>query len=341
MFKKRELSLCLLLFAVFSLVALSVSAESKAAPKPVTIKALTAWSLKINATAMFRKYVEVLNSRTTATGRKVTIKILGGPEVVKPFEAFQALRTGFADLLQSTAGYYSGEVIEGATLSMLGWDYDKYLEAWRKTEALNILNEAYRKKSKTIILAPQFGGAVDMHMLLAKDINSLADIKGMRIRIFSAMLAKVVKSLGASPQRMPPAELYQGLQRGVVDGAIRSAADAWGYGERDVYKTIIKPPLFLIGGSLFYGAKAWDKLPEDVRQLLNDVAIELEPQVMTYFHEVNEQGTAELLKTGSKIYRLTPAEINRVNQARLAYWDEIVKRSPDYGSRLRKILERY
>ena len=328
---------CILLIGVVlvAFVGPSIAAE------PVTIKALTAWSLDQKGTTFSRRLAKEVNKRTTEIGRKVTIKILGGPEVVKPFEAFQALRTGFADLLHSAAGYYSGEVIEGATLSMLGWDYEKFLEAWRKKGALDILNEAYRKKSKTLVLAAQFGGAVDMHLLLAKDIKSLADLKGMRIRIFSAMLAKVMKALGASPVRIPPAELYQGLQRGVVDGAIRSAVDAWDFGERDVYKTIIKPPLFLSGGALFCGAKTWDNFPQDVKKLLNDVVMELEPQVMTFFHEENEKGTANLLKAGAKIYRLTPDELDRVNKARQSYWDDLVKDSPEYGPRLRKILERY
>ncbi|MCC8191242.1 MAG: TRAP transporter substrate-binding protein [Planctomycetes bacterium] len=51
-------------------------------------------------------------------------------------------------------------------------------------------------------------------------INSLADMKGLKLRVQQSDLAiAMVQALGANPTPMPPGEVYSALQTGVIDGA--------------------------------------------------------------------------------------------------------------------------
>src|SRR6266581_7378833 len=84
--------------------------------EPVVIRAITAWPLDCNCVTQYKRYIDEINKRGKG---KIEIKLLGGPEVVKPFEQLQALRTGIADMTHSAADYYVGETIEGAALTML------------------------------------------------------------------------------------------------------------------------------------------------------------------------------------------------------------------------------
>jgi tripartite ATP-independent transporter DctP family solute receptor len=53
-----------------------------------------------------------------------------------------------------------------------------------------------------------------------KDIKTLADLKGMKIRVLqSKLMMDMVKDLGASPTPMPMGDIYSGLQTNVIDGA--------------------------------------------------------------------------------------------------------------------------
>ena len=53
-----------------------------------------------------------------------------------------------------------------------------------------------------------------------KDIKSVADLKGMKIRVLQAkQMMDMVKLLGASPTPMPLGDIYSGLQTNVIDGA--------------------------------------------------------------------------------------------------------------------------
>src|SRR5699024_10532555 len=52
-----------------------------------------------------------------------------------------------------------------------------------------------------------------------KTVKNIDDMKGLRIRTPSDTISKALTKLGATPVGMPPGEVYEGLQRGVIDGA--------------------------------------------------------------------------------------------------------------------------
>ena len=148
------------LLGVFLTVGIVGSPCGSFAAESFTIKAIDAWPLKLDCTTMFRKYVAEINSRTTATGRQVKINLLGGPEVVNAAEQFEAGRKGLVDIMHTEAGYFAGECLAGTIAQVLTTDHKRNREAIRETGALEIINEAYRRQSKVLIICTQMGGGV-------------------------------------------------------------------------------------------------------------------------------------------------------------------------------------
>jgi TRAP-type C4-dicarboxylate transport system substrate-binding protein len=184
-------------------------------------------------------------------------------------------------------------------------------------------------------------GGTGFHFLMAKPINGLADLQGTRIRVFGTLTAKATQAFGAAPQTIPPGELYPALQRGVVDGAIRAPDDAWSFGERDVYKTMLSPAMLWGTGGVMVPTRSWDNLPPHLQQLLVDVLKEMEPQVLKYFLDSDAASAENLRANGMNIVELSPADVERLAQARNLYWTDVVEKSPQYGPRLQTILEPY
>ncbi len=54
----------------------------------------------------------------------------------------------------------------------------------------------------------------------AKPVESLADLRGLRMRSPGPAASAMLESLGASPVGMPPAQIYENLQKGVLDGLV-------------------------------------------------------------------------------------------------------------------------
>ena len=328
-----------MLAALLGLAALPVPFTVSPAPAAeIVIKAITAWPLDCNCVTQYKRYIEEVNKRGKG---KVEVRFLGGPEVVKPFEQFQALRSGIADMTQTASVYFVGETVEGSAFELLDpTDFQKYLKGLRGTEAFELINQAYREKSGVRVLGITVGGT-QFRFIMAKPISGLDDLKGKRIRVSGTQTAKAAQYFGAAPVTIPPADLYPALQRGVVDGAIRAADDAWSFGERDVYKSMIATPLQLSPGQAFIATRAWDKLPPDVQQLLASTAAELELGVLNYFYQSDQKAIENLKTRGMRVIEVGPADQKRLTEARIMYWDEVVTKSPNYGVRLRTILEPY
>ena len=330
---------CAVILAVAGVPALALVMTTPAlAADPVVIRAITAWPLDCNCVSQYKRYIDEVNKRGKGL---VEIRLLGGPEVSKAFEQFQALRSGIADMTHSASAYWVGETIEGSVMDIVDPnDFDRYLKGLRGTEAMQVINQAYREKSGVHFLGIMVGGT-GFRFLMAKPVSGLDDLKGKRIRVFGTQGAKTAQYFGASPQTIPANELYPALQRGVVDGAIRAPDDAWSFGERDVYKSMIATPLQFSPGGAYIAVRVWDKLPPDVQRLLSAVAIEMEPQVLRYFADADAKAIENLKGKGMQVVEVGAADRKRLGEARTLYWEDIVAKSPAYGARLRSMLDAY
>ena len=78
-------------------------------------------------------------------------------------------------------------------------------------------NAAFQKEYGDVI--PVWVGATDTSLMIStKKVNTVEDFKGLRIRTPGVIQNDVCDALGIVPISMPYAEVYDAIQRGVVDG---------------------------------------------------------------------------------------------------------------------------
>ncbi|MFD2740053.1 TRAP transporter substrate-binding protein [Sulfitobacter aestuarii] len=78
------------------------------------------------------------------------------------------------------------------------------------------LAEEY-KGLKVLALHAHNGGLLHTN---GKKVETMADMEGLRIRTPSPAVSDMLSFLGATPQGLPPGEVYENLQRGVIDGTV-------------------------------------------------------------------------------------------------------------------------
>ncbi len=109
------------------------------------------------------------------------------------------------------------------------------------------------------VLAIQ-GGLLPGVITSKKPVRSLADLKGMRIRAPTELLA-VLRGLGADPVNMPMGDVYSAMARGVIDGVI-APVDTFKvlhFDEVGRYFATLKVPRGAYP-SRAIGEKAWQRL---------------------------------------------------------------------------------
>ncbi|WP_341991600.1 TRAP transporter substrate-binding protein [Azorhizobium sp. AG788] len=107
-----------------------------------------------------------------------------------------------------------------------------------------------------------------------RPINTLADMKGLKIRVQqSDLFIALINALGANATPMPFGELYSGLQTGVVDGAENNYPSYESVKHYEVAKYYsltehsMAPEVFVIS------KRAWDKLSADDQKMFKEAGL--------------------------------------------------------------------
>ena len=108
-----------------------------------------------------------------------------------------------------------------------------------------------------------------------KPLRLPEDAKGLKFRIqASDVLEAQFKAVGANPQKLAFAEVYQALQSGVVDGTENPWSNTYTQKFYEVQKDIMESNHGVLDYMVITNSGWWDKLPADVRKALNSAMVE-------------------------------------------------------------------
>ena len=236
--------------------------------------------------------------------------------IVPAFEVFDAVSKGVLDVGMITFGYIQGR--NTATIPMshgpaFGMDGEDYWGWYLQGGGMELLQEFYDQHLKLNLVG--FPIPTDYPQGLGwfnKPIKSLADLKGMKYRIFG-IGAETYGRLGVAVVTLPGGEIVPALERGVIQGAewINCEEDRK-LGLHKVAKHYYAPGMHepITGGQLIFNKDVWKKLPADLQEMSKAAAVyatTLRNQALKYETAVACQ---DLIKQGVQMHR-TPPEILR------------------------------
>jgi TRAP-type transport system periplasmic protein len=149
-------------------------------------------------------------------------------------------------------------------------------------------------------------------MSKTKPIRTLEDLKGMKIRTPSAAQSAQLEALGATPIDMPVTQIYNNLDRGVVDAAMLAMSAAIDYKLVEVarYFTIDAP----LGRSPFLVAmnrSRYEKLPANLKKVIDDTTgLKLSLKGAETYDKKNHEGL-EAAKKSREVVPLSAQERQR------------------------------
>lgn len=152
-----------------------------------------------------------------------------------------------------------------------------------------------------------------------KPLHEPKDARGLKFRVqASQVLEEQFKAVRANPRKMSFAEVYQGLQTGVVNGAENPYSNICSQKMHEVQKYITESNHGLLDYMVITNTKFWTGLPDDVRTELRKIMDEVSV-------EVNKQ--AEALNQGDKqrILEAKTTEIITLSDEERAKWREAMK----------------
>lgn len=148
------------------------------------------------------------------------------------------------------------------------------------------------------------------------------DARGLKFRVqASAVLDEQFKAVRANPRKMSFAEVYQGLQTGVVNGAENPYSNIYSQKMHEVQKYITESNHGLLDYMLITNTKFWDGLPADVRSELENIVVEVTAEVNKLADELNKADKQRILDAGTtEIVNLTPEQRELWRDAMKPVW---------------------
>lgn len=147
-------------------------------------------------------------------------------------------------------------------------------------------------------------------------------VKGLKFRIqASDVLEEQFRALGANPQKLAFAEVYQALQTGVVDGQENTWSNIYSQKFHEVQKTIANTNHGVIDYMVVTNAQWWEGLPEDVRTGLQQAMEEATKHANGLAAELNERDRKRILEENkARVQELSREDIAAWRKAMEPVW---------------------
>jgi TRAP-type mannitol/chloroaromatic compound transport system substrate-binding protein len=283
---------------------------------------------------------EVFSKQVAAlTGGKFQISTHAAGEITPAFGVVDAIQQGSIEC-SSTAPYYFFGKNEAFALDCaipFGMN-SRQMSAWMwEGNGLKLTREFY--KQFNIINFPMGNTGAQMGGWYRKEVKSLADLKGLKMRI-GGFAGKVAERLGVVPQNIPGGEIYPALEKGTID------ACEWvgPYDDEKLGFNKVAPhyyyPGWWEGGpqlSLYVNQKAYDALPAEYKAALEAASAYAHIDMQAKYDMKNAPAMKRLIGGGTKVHRFSPEIMNAAFKEANALYSELSAKNPEW----KKIYEDY
>ena len=235
---------------------------------------------------------------------RLKIKVFGGGELVPPLESFDAVSSGTAEMGHGGAYYWAGKAPAAQFFASVPFGMNaQQMNAWLISGGgLELWRELYANYN--LIPFPCGNTGVQMGGWFNKEINSIADIQGLKMRI-PGFGGKVFEKAGGAAVLAAGSELYTNLERGVIDATewIGPFHD-YKMGFQDIAEYYYAPGWHEAGTTLelFINKPKFEALPKDLQVIVETAAYrynnwmlaEIEAQNNIFLEKIMVEGKVEI-----------------------------------------------
>jgi len=159
------------------------------------------------------------------------------------------------------------------------------------------------------------------------EITKVEDLVGLQTRS-KGYNNKWTEALGMTPVNLQPHEIYEAIQKGMIDASLVSLLDMKNKRLYEVMGSAIDVSVTIGGGGGapgYVNLDAWNSLP----QYIKDIWRELYPEAIAFANEQNLIGLQESLdiakQSGFEFYKLPPEEEAKYKAAGVVAWEQMVE----------------
>ncbi len=273
------------------------------------------------------------------SGGKFQITVHPAGELLPPFGVVDGVQAATVEMAHTVPYYYFGKDETFAIGAAIPFGLNsRQMSAWTfHGNGLKLMREFYARYN--IINFPGGNTGVQMGGWYRNEIKSLADMKGLKMRI-GGFAGRVIERMGAVSQSIPGGEVYQALEKGTID------AVEWigPYDDEKLgfYKVapVYHYPGWWEGGpqvDFFINTQAYTKLPAEYKGMIEAAAAVAHIDMQTRYDAKNPAALKTLVKAGVKVLPFPKPVLDEAFKQSMQLYDELSAKNPNW----KKVYEDY
>jgi TRAP-type mannitol/chloroaromatic compound transport system substrate-binding protein len=261
-----------------------------------------------------------------ATDGKFVIQVFPGGELVPALEAAEAASAGSVEMAHTAAYYDWGKDPTNALGTTVPFGLNvRQMNAWLYYGGgIDMLNEFFNA-SRNLHYLPCGNTGVQMGGWYRKEINSVADLQGLKMRI-GGFGGSIIAKLGVVPQQIAGGDIYPSLEKGTIDAAeFVGPYDDEKLGFYKVAPFYYYPGWWEGGPTLsnMINLAKWNELPPTYQAILRAASEAANSNMMASYDWKNPTALKSLVANGTQLRPFPQDVLSAAFDAAMATYAEI------------------
>jgi TRAP-type mannitol/chloroaromatic compound transport system substrate-binding protein len=273
------------------------------------------------------------NAVKAMSGGKFEISVHAGGEITPPFGVVDAVQQGSVEMAHTAPYYFFGKNEAFALGCAIPFGLNsRQMTAWMlEGNGMKLMREFYA--GYNIINFAGGNTGAQMGGWYRKEIKSVADVKGLKMRI-GGFAGKVFERIGGVPQNIPGGEIYSALEKGTID-----AAEWVGpYDDQKLGFNKVAPfyyyPGWWEGGpqlDFFINDKAFNALSAENKAIVEAAAALAASDMQAKYDGKNPTALKQLVGAGTKLRPFSNDVLTAAFKESEALYSELTAKNPQWA----------
>ncbi len=262
-----------------------------------------------------------------ATDGELKIAYFGGNTLVKSDQIYDGVVTGRTDIGMSCLLYTRGRFPLMDVINLPFGNPSGRFATAVFNDLYNTFKPAELADTKVMFLHAHGPGLIHTQN---KPVKTMEDFKGLKLRS-PGTVAGMIKALGGTPVSMPMPDVYQALQKGVVEGAVfpEETNKGWKMAEVIDYTIACYPTAYSVGFFVVMNKSRWESLSDTAKDAITKLNREYASKHGRAWDESDYEGITFSLGQGNSIIGIDPDEAQKWKQAVKPVFDEYLEKTKD------------
>jgi TRAP-type mannitol/chloroaromatic compound transport system substrate-binding protein len=264
------------------------------------------------------------------TGGKFQIQLFAAGEIVPGPGVHDAVKDNTVEMGFTCSYYYFGKDPAYCIDTAIPFGMNsRQTDAWyRQGNGAKLMAELFAKSN--IVAFPSGNTGVQMGGWFRKEIKTVADLKGLKMRI-AGLAGAVLSKVGVVPQQISGADIYPALEKGTIDATEWVGPyDDQKMGFNKVAKFYYYPGWWEGGPqiSTYINSHKWAELPKEYQAIIQTACADTNAEMCARYDAKNPLALRQLIASGTQLKPFPKDVMEACYKAAMEYYAETSAKNP-------------